>query len=221
MLCLKRELSYKIVEVENKLISNNHKISVLRKHFTSCMSSLHEKSLCLTEDIEDLCGYTTALDKRRLLTLFKKINDVCENNNSNILSIKDASIHAQKILSMHKRPLDLTKFLKEKYPPAIIITDEISTMMFYPETIETAINYISSIDANKLHHLSMKQNAALVSIEIIFDLNKGDIDSEKIRNALEKGRLFALLDNGSIEMSREKDKLIFLIIYNHQTHLPL
>ena len=192
-------------------------LSILQKHFISCLQTLEAKSSCFIEDIEDLCDQQGG---KNFLSLFEDIYSYSRSYEAHISSLRDSMTEAQQILKKGKVAFDITKLLRsaECFGSSAMVSNrwiKETSFMFYPAAIEKTILHIVSISPEKNYALRLDQSDEKISIEIEFDVSKDDIDDDLVQNSLEKARLFALLNEGFIGLFGTKNKLLFTIVYHN------
>ena len=224
------------------ILEKDRQLAGLQMHFANCLSALREEVLYFMEEIEDMCSNnadTSCIlykDHRQLLTAFEKIYSYSKNHEEYILSLQDSIADSHKIILGTKSEISIEDILKSKFahkydsltinkhvnsqcePPSNTSLVNNSTMsvvkkIFFREAVETAIESILTMSSKNNCGISLCEQNNSISIEIRFDLDKYSISNSQIQEALEKARLFALLDEGFIGLYHSEDALIITIVY--------
>jgi hypothetical protein len=209
---------------QNEMIeSKNRQLSVLQKNFSLCIRSLHESSMCLSENIDDLILNNKTQNNRYsdLIKTLESIYNYSKNHEDHISSLKDSLSLAQEISTQPKRYLDVAGMIQTRFGGlyrslTINRSSVLNNRIFHPGAMENALYHILSSlpkDNNTVIALDEGAVSGPVSIEIFYKSTDHSIDSDKLQLGLKQARLFALIDEGMIGLYKGEGVIIITIVY--------
>ena len=193
--------------LSNTMAHKNQHIALLNTYFKVCINTLREQSISFFEDIE--CS-------SNMLRFIEAHAEYC-------LSLQESMLHGQKIALGDKSYVDIQNLLNEfanKYNVLTIqdyknctYSTSVVKSMFFEDALKAMLNIILTIGTQDNCNIHLNEQSGFTHIEIKFDIDQSKATPIKVERAINKARLFALLDDGVIKVFYLQDTLIIAIIF--------
>lgn len=219
-----------LIKQKNLIETKDQQLSLLYRNFISSMKSLQEHSKCMSEHIDDIILHNKTLKKEEAAKLLINTLDQIYNHSithtERIANIEGLIGAAWKSVQTPKMEIDFNNLIETVCIDKVYSLtankehsiSKISRNPFYPDAVATTLKYaLEAFEENNQIAISLTDNTYGISIDITHNIEENatltPIDNLKLQSAIEKARLFALLDEGVINLYTEQNKIVISIKY--------
>lgn len=219
-----------LIKQKNLIETKDKQLSLLHRNFISAMKSLQEHSKCISEHIDDIILHNKTLRKeeaaKMLTNTLVQIYNYTTKHTKRIESIEGLIDTAWKSAQTPKMEIDFNSLIETVCIDKVYSLtankehsiSKVSRKPFYPDAVDSTLQYaLEAFEDNSQIAISLTDNAYDISIDITHNIEENatltPLDNFKLQSAIEKARLFALLDEGVINLHTEQNKIVVSIKY--------